>query len=119
MAFIEQLRSWFDWAPWKRWRVVCTVESADEVPGALVGKEAILVGTRVNPKWLAFNCPCRTGHRILLNLDQNRYPYWTLLDLAKLTVRPSVDYRDNDRRCHYIVANGRIQWARHEGERHG
>jgi len=119
MAFLELLGGWLGWTPWKRWRVVGVVESADEVPDSLAANTAILVGSPANPKWLAFDCPCRTGHRILLNLDSNRYPSWTLLNLSKLTVRPSVDYRDSYRRCHYIVANGRIHWAKEVRDHHG
>lgn len=119
MAFLARPRRWFEWAPWRHWRVTALVGSADEVPETLVGKEAILVGSLSSPKWLAFDCPCRSGHRILLNLDQSRYPFWTLVELSKMTVRPSIDFRDNRRRCHYIVAHGRIHWAKDEGDHRG
>lgn len=111
MAFIAKIRRWLEWAPWQRWRTIGAVDSADDVPELLPGKHAMLVGTEAQPKWLAFDCPCRSGHRILLNLDQRRLPCWTLLNSKKLTLRPSVDYSDSRRRCHYVVANGRIYWA--------
>jgi len=115
MALIVQIRRWLEWAPWRRWQVVGVVDSADDVPETLSGKRAVLVGTKGRPKWLAFDCPCRSGHRILLNLDRQRFPFWTLLNPDRLTLTPSVDYRDDRQRCHYIMSKGRIRWAHHRG----
>src|SRR5438552_19193784 len=33
-----------------------------------------------------FDCPCRTGHRIMLNADPSRPPYWTLNQVVRLTI---------------------------------
>ena len=49
----------------------------------------------------------------MLNLDGARKPFWRL-DTSirrKITLSPSVDYRDKDRRCHYFVKKGKIQWS--------
>ena len=95
--------------------MVETVEAADEVPKTLPVDGAILVGTTRYPKWLAFDCPCRTGHRILLNLHKTRRPYWRVTSTDRLTVRPSVDVRNWDRRCHFIFEHGHAVWFREEG----
>ena len=59
--------------------------------------------TPAAPKWLAFDCPCRTGHQIMLNLDRRRTPYWTVTNTRRLTVSPSIDSYGPGRRCHYFV----------------
>lgn len=103
---------WWQWLPVFSWRVVAVVESADDIPARLPRNGVVLVGQVTKPKWLAFDCPCRTGHRILLNADRSRHPYWLVTPDGKLSIRPSVDYHDAKRRCHYFIRNGRIEWAR-------
>jgi hypothetical protein len=110
MADINIIR-WWQWIPIFRWRIVGTVESADEVPARLPRNGAILVGSLAAPKWIAFDCPCRTGHRILLNADRARRPHWSVGVQRRLTITPSVDFKDASKRCHYIVRNGHIQWV--------
>jgi hypothetical protein len=97
--------------PFVGWRVVAAVASADLIPERLPRKGAVLVGPRSTPKWVAFDCPCRTGHRIMLNTDRSREPYWSATVKGKLTISPSVDYKQRGQRCHYIVRNGRIEWV--------
>ena len=111
MGFLTHIQERLEWAPWRSWQLADVVESADQVPEYIPGKRAILIGTFARPKWLAFDCPCRSGHRVLLNLDRNRNPFWTLLDTGRLTIKPSVDFHGNHRRCHYFVSNGRIRWV--------
>ena len=48
-----------------------TVDEADEVPAELPRNNAVLVGT-VKTKWIVFDCPCQTGHRIMLNVDHSK-----------------------------------------------
>ena len=117
MASIGRL-PWWEWIPGRSWRIVATVEAADEIPVRLPPSGAALVGSSRHPKWLAFDCPCKTGHRILLTLDPVHYPHWTILDDKKLSVSPSVDYRAPGRRCHYLVRRGKIVWVNEKEGRH-
>jgi hypothetical protein len=103
--------SWWQWLPLFRWRIVAVVESADDIPRRLPRNGAVLVGSVSHPKWIAFDCPCRTGHRIMLNTDKARSPRWTTTVNGRLTLSPSVDYHHSQQRCHYFVRNGRIQWV--------
>jgi hypothetical protein len=103
--------SWWEWLPGRKLRIVVIVESADEIPQRLPHNGVALVGPRRNPKWIAFDCPCRTGHRIMLNADRARWPYWSLNKKGDLTITPSVDYEDSGKRCHFIVRNGRVSWV--------
>jgi Family of unknown function (DUF6527) len=107
--------TWWQWLPLQRWRVVGAVESADEIPEGLPRNAAVLVGDPEDPKWIAFDCPCRSGHRVILNTDPRRAPVWHISTSRKgrgLTIKPSVDFHDRERRCHYFVRNGQILWAR-------
>jgi hypothetical protein len=89
------------------------VESADEIPEKLPRSAAIAVASQGQLKWLAFDCPCRAGHRILLNLDRARSPSWTATQKHNgyLSLSPSVNYYDGNRRCHYFVRDGKIVWS--------
>lgn len=102
---------WWHWLPRFRFFIAGNVEQADEVPKTLPSKAAILVGTIQQPKWLAFDCPCRTGHRILISLDRAHKPHWRVLGEKPLTVAPSVDYRTSQKRCHYFIRGGRVLWS--------
>lgn len=95
------------------WRVEATVSEMDEVPPRIRSRRAILVATPTRRKWLVFDCPCGAGHRILLNLDRTRRPFWTLRLLAnrQFTLHPSIDYQDDSRSCHYFLSRGRVEWA--------
>jgi hypothetical protein len=100
-----------EWLPFRGWRIVAIVEAADEIPKHLPRRGAVLVGTREHPKWIAFDCPCRIGHRIMLNTDRARIPYWSVAVQGSLTISPSIDYHQGKRRCHYFVRKGRTAWV--------
>lgn len=108
---------WWEWVPGRSWRIVVTVDAADEIPEKLPRNAAVLVASSEVPKWLAFDCPCRSGHRVMLNLDQARYPHWQLTGRKKLTITPSVDWNGGSRSCHYFIRSGRIVWAKVKGNR--
>ena len=94
------------------WRLEATVADMDDVPLSIGPRRAYLVANATHQKWLVFDCPCGSGHRIVLNLDHARRPVWTvrLSKAAALTLYPSVDYRDDCRACHYVLSNGRVAW---------
>lgn len=108
--------NWWQWLPLFPWRIVAAVSAADEIPLRLPRNGIVLVGTRERPKWFAFDCPCRTGHRIMINMDRANAPHWKVSGNSKLTLWPSIDYRTSARRCHYFIRNGRIDWV-HDRER--
>ena len=103
--------SWWQWLPFFGWRIIGIVDSADEIPQRLPRNGAVLVGQRTHPKWIAFDCPCREKHRILLNTDKARSPYWSITINEQLTISPSIDYHDSKKRCHFFVRKGRIIWT--------
>jgi Family of unknown function (DUF6527) len=104
------LRRW-----WRRrrpgpWRVKAIVPEADQIPDVLLPHGAALVKSGDALKWLVFDCPCGHGHRIMLNLDSERWPTWNVESQSPLTVWPSVDVDLNMRRCHYVMSCGHVEW---------
>jgi hypothetical protein len=94
------------------WRMGGVVEAATDIPLALEKNNGVLVGSTEHPKWIAFDCPCGTGHRIMLNLDPARRPVWRITSTNPLTLRPSIDSVEKKRRCHFVMSNGQVLWVR-------
>ena len=113
MATLTKIRAW--WLslalPWRSWRVVGHAGAGDEVPDELPYRGVFLVGTPQRPTWAALDCPCRTGHRLFVNLDDRRRPYWNISAKPRLSLRPSIDSIAHGRRCHFILSKGTIRWV--------
>ena len=92
--------------------MVKVVSEADQIPPVLPRDGAVLVESASFRKWLAFDCPCGSGHRVLLNLDPGRWPSWRVNGLSPLTISPSVDETTTRRRCHYLIRRGHVIWMR-------
>lgn len=97
------------------WRIIGEVVEADQVPDSIPKNGAIRVGSARAAKWLAFDCPCDQGHRVLLNLDERRWPVWRVRNTSPLTIWPSVDAKTGSRRCHYFIDRGHVFWTRPSG----
>jgi hypothetical protein len=112
MASMNRI-SWWNWIPWpwRKWSVVLAVDDADEIPERLPRAGVVVVGDIERPKWIAFDCPCRRGHRVMLNMDWQRRPYWLVNQVHPLTLSPSVNDFTIDENCHYFVTDGRIRWV--------
>lgn len=81
------------------------------MPDKLPRNAVVVVGSTHRPKWLGFDCPCRKGHRILLNLDTSRWPHWRLGPGRRVTISPSVDSDGPAGRCHYFITRGKVIWT--------
>lgn len=89
------------------------VESVLDVPGSLAGT-AVLVGPEGMPEqWLAFDCPCGQGHRLLMNLSTARSPRWRLAlgRRGAVSLAPSVDSHSAVGRCHFWLRDGYPVWV--------
>ena len=113
MARVRRLFAWWQslLLPWRPWRVVGQVCAGDDVPDRLPHKGVILIGIEGSKSWAVFDCPCRTGHRLMVNLNRHRYPYWRVVSLKPLAINPSIDDITPNRRCHFTVRGGKIRWA--------
>ena len=100
-----------DWIPRpnRRYRVILSVEAADEIPKRIPRRGVVLVRQEQSPTWMAFDCPCADRHRVMLNLDRRRRPYWSISDAKRITVSPSIDETRGDCRCHYFLRGGRVE----------
>ena len=96
---------------WRPWAIAGHVGAADEIPDQLPEKGIILVGVGDSPTWAALDCPCRKGHRLMVNLDRSRLPVWTIDSVKPLTLRPSIDDITQARQCHFLIRRGRIRWV--------
>jgi hypothetical protein len=109
---VKYLSRLWDWLRYRRrYRVIEFVSAADEIPDAIPALGAVVAGSRERPTWIAFDCPCRGGHRIMLNLDPRRHPRWTLKAARPMSLYPSVDAFVGNRRCHYTITNGKVRWV--------
>ena len=117
MAGIKSLITWWQSLPlpWRDWRVVGRVGAGDEVPGKLPNRGVVIVGTPGRESWAAFDCPCRRGHRLMVNLDKSRRPAWNIDSVKPLTIRPSIDNVYSQGRCHFTLRGGKINWAHNVG----
>lgn len=106
------IRDFLEWASRRRWRVTGSYADLDDVPEVLKTREIAIVATPQFVKWIIFECPCRTGHRIMVNADPSRKPAWDLRAKLPATIWPSVDFANHERRCHYSIVNGRTHWAK-------
>lgn len=98
----------------RRLRTTGLVQSALDLPEKAPPLEAYVVaGASDAPQWVAFECPCARGHRIMLNLSTARRPRWTLTihDSGRLTIGPSVDAHSEFGRCHFWCVDGKIKWV--------
>lgn len=95
------------------------VDTVEDVPQEPNPRRAYLSGPDGLPKWLTLECPCGTGHTLVLSLQKTHKTHWSaeVLD-ARLTLRPSVDYRPaEEHRCHFWLRNGRVRWVGHAAPR--
>lgn len=105
---------WYDWWPWQAWRVIGSVDAADEIPEHLPRTAIVVVGPMESPKWIAFDCPCREGHRVLLPAARTASPRWSLVGQQRTTLSPSIDaWHTATQRCHYFIRQGHVEWVRH------
>lgn len=106
---------WWSWLPRFRWRIVAHVEAGDFIPEKIPRNGVVVVSRLGLPTWVAFDCPCRTGHRIMVNLDGARRPHWRITSLKPLSISPSFDDVTPERRCHFFLRRGKIQWVAEDG----
>ena len=116
MAGLKRLVAWWQTLPlpWRSWRIVGRVLAGDEVPDQLPNRGAVLVGPLEHASWLAFDCPCQGRHRLMVNLDRSRNPFWKIDCLKPLSIHPSIYNITPGRSCHFFIRSGRIRWVKND-----
>jgi len=86
-------------------------------PDELLPGRAVIVGPADRPKWVTFPCPSGCGAPILLSLNQQRRPRWSVSSdwLGRPSLEPSVRRTDGCR-CHFWMRGGRIEWCKDSGD---
>ena len=110
---LKALLDWW-WAlpfPWRAWRIIGLVAAGDEVPARLPFRGVVLVGVEGSENWAALDCACRTRHRLMVNLNAARRPFWTIESRRPLSIYPSIDSVASVGRCHFTIRDGKTLWA--------
>lgn len=65
------------------------------------------------PAWAVMECPCGHGHRLQVRIRPHRdATVWALTDGAgRPSLRPSVDFKSPEMRCHFWLDRGRVRWV--------
>lgn len=95
-----------------------TIATKLDMPGheELVSGQAVIVGPKERPKWVTFPCPCDCGTPLLLSLNPDRRPRWSISCdwFGRPDISPSVRRTDGCE-CHFWVRKGRIEWCKDSG----
>lgn len=87
------------------------VEYVNDVPERLSGRLYVVSRAGI-PRRALFECPCRCGLRIDLNLSEERSPAWAASVInEKATLSPSVWVPKEQCGSHFFVRNNRIDWV--------
>lgn len=93
---------------------VFTFKYVEDNPKKESVKENILyvVGNKEYQKWAYLKCPCECGDVIMLSLNQERFPSWSvkLNENNQPSIYPSV-HRLDDCRSHFWMKEGKIIWT--------
>lgn len=87
-------------------------ERQSEAPISIPRHQLILIGKGEHLKWAMFECPCGTGHKIMINLATSRVPHWrVVLHSGQPSLLPSINYQDDYGRCHFWLNAGRVEFT--------
>jgi len=87
-------------------------ERQSEAPISIPRQTLAIIGKGEHLKWAMFECPCGTGHKIMINLAASRSPHWRLAsDKGIPSLLPSIDYQDDHGRCHFWLRAGRVEFT--------
>jgi hypothetical protein len=108
MNIFTRLFNWFrQFFAEHHFKKIRFVSRISEIPDE-IGKDAYIVERNGRKLWLVFNCPCDLGHRLTVNLSQEREPFWTVrIRNRELNVSPSIWIGD-ECHSHFWIRNGDI-----------
>lgn len=77
---------------------------------------AIIVGPASRPKWVTFQCPSGCKEPLLLSLNPDRRPRWTVTFdwLGRPSINPSIR-RPDGCRSHFWIRKGQVEWCKDTG----
>jgi hypothetical protein len=105
-------RSW--WSRFRRRKKISRVRhvtSMNQVPRQL-GSTLFVVENSGIPKWAVFECPCRCGSRVDVNLMGQTNPHWKLIKHGKeVSIQPSIWQPLERCGSHFFVTRNKIRWV--------
>ena len=71
-----------------------------------------IVGEKRYMKWAYMKCPCGCNETIMLSLNKNSSPSWSVKQdkLGRATISPSINKLDGCK-SHFLIKNGKLVWA--------
>lgn len=95
----------------QRYAGVRIVEKMSDVP-AETGSFIYLVERNGRRLWVVLECPCRTGHKISVSLQESDRPHWKVTTNGELaTIQPSLCLNDGCR-SHFWITRNEVNWVR-------
>lgn len=109
---LEKLVRWFkkQKEPPQHFQKVHVVSVMSAIPNDL-GQDIYIVEKHHRKMWAVFDCPCGTGHRLVVNLARSNRPFWEIsVRKNKASLWPSLwlkGFCDG----HFWIRNSRVYWA--------
>lgn len=71
-----------------------------------------IVGGEKYAKWAYLKCPCGCDEPIMLSLNKNRFPSWSVKQdkLGRASISPSINKLDGCR-SHFLIIKGKLSWV--------
>jgi hypothetical protein len=111
MSFRQRLFTWFQKSAGRKYEHVRFADSMSDVPDD-PGASIFVVGHPSSPKWVVFQCPCNSEHRLQVPLMKSAHPRWTLdIRGEEASLRPSIWVNGDPCDSHFWLYRNRIQWA--------
>lgn len=99
---------------WKFKQFQYKVEIINDNPNSENLKKDIIyvVGEKRYMKWAYMKCPCGCNDTIMLSLNRNISPSWSIKQdkLGRATISPSIN-KLNGCKSHFLVKSGKLIWA--------
>ncbi len=108
MKIFNWLRRWFQKLFAKPdFKKIHFVSGISQIPNN-IKNDFYIVERSGRQLWLVFNCPCKSGHRLTVNLSRERNPSWFAeIKDNRLSVYPSVWVGD-ECQSHFWIKNSNI-----------
>lgn len=81
-------------------------------PNILKQNIVYVVGEKRFIKWAYVKCPCGCNDLIMLSLNKNRFPSWSVKQdkLGRASISPSINKLDGCK-SHFLIKKGKLIWA--------
>lgn len=90
------------------------VEILPDNPNPDILKKDIVyvVGGKKYMKWAYLKCPCGCNDSIMLSLNKNSFPSWSIKrdKFGRATIHPSINKLEGCK-SHFLIKKGRLIWA--------